>query len=104
MTKHQPATPLPWKISGLGYLSNNKAVIAATEHVPNLGEQYRHIPMNGVDAAYIVHAANSYPRLIEALQWAHQQMTGRGSALRRRFAGQKLDAQTALLRELGEAE
>jgi hypothetical protein len=66
-TKHQPATPLPFKVFSQGtgprlYLDviggNGKAVLGAGFPVDKLRQ----------NAAYIAHAANAYPKLVEALQ------------------------------------
>ena len=87
-TKHTPATPLPWK---------GPSSVKSSMFPPFLirGE----IPT--ADAAYIAHACNSYPKLVEALrdcaEWlceAHQgsDQWERGHAAR------------ALLSELGESK
>lgn len=58
MSKHIPATPLPWKTSGTGYLCGGGArqhVIIDAEVLP-------------ADLTYINHAANAYPKLVEALR------------------------------------
>ena len=75
--KHSPATSLPWP----GLIPE-----------PNFARQ---------DAAYIVHAANAYPKLIEALR-----VSLRVSSLPFDHADKRANPERlrALLRELGEAE
>lgn len=93
----KPATPLPWKVSGLGYLSDGKKVLARTESAPTQYQQRIDLCME--DAAYIAHAANAYPRLVEALR----QMVGAMHQMDKGHHGDVLAA-AALLRELGELE
>lgn len=62
----KPATPLPWKLSGLGYVSGSKVVLARTEAAP--AQYQERIDLSMEDAAYLVHAANAYPRLVAELQ------------------------------------
>ena len=64
--KHQPKTRLPWKVSGIGYLCNDKTVIARTHIVPEHLDQS--VTLFVSDADYIAHAANAYPKLVEALR------------------------------------
>jgi hypothetical protein len=97
MTKHTPATPLPW-ISADCYVEAKAAlagrgiagvgVIAETrnEDSPQADD---------ANASYIAHAANAYPKLVEALR-AVLAKDGHGL----RTTGE-LPAR-ALLRELGE--
>ena len=90
--KHQPATPLPWH-------SNDRHVYSGgtdKTHDPDFavthstsGRWYRAV-RKPEDAAYIAHAANAYPKLVEALR----DLTGESGDYR---------AAEALLRELGEA-
>ena len=76
-----PATPLPWKISGIGYLGNGDTVVAATEWTP---KQYEAFPLKADDATYIVHACNAYPKLVEALRmYVHGDAGCDGAALLR---------------------
>lgn len=69
MTTHKPATPLPWKQG-----SNLSPEFICGTH----GDGHN-VPIAGMqtfregyatDAAYIAHACNSYPRLVEALRQA----------------------------------
>ena len=60
MTNHKPATALPWKLCGtnldeFGSLDLNTGDYAGGGYTPQ-------------DAAFIVHAANAYPKLVEALK------------------------------------
>ncbi len=56
MTKHAPATPLPWNVE-----DNGRLIVAPNTTLP----RYRD---SAADAAYIAHAANAYPQLVEALR------------------------------------
>lgn len=58
MTKHIPATPLPWKAN-----ANSGIVLSIAEVVPVL-----HPQRSPGDGVYASHAANAYPKLVEALQ------------------------------------
>jgi hypothetical protein len=94
MIKHQPATPLPWNawvdeegegpelethnVSG----SNDKFICETLSAEPK------------VDAAYIEHAANAYPKLVAALEMAFSRLADK--AAREEIA--------ALLLELGEKQ
>ena len=92
-TKHNPATALPLK-----FLPDEGQFIVNAR-----GEIVGEIPCQGVEndkaiGAYLVHAANAYPQLVEALrgmlpEYAPITTDGFGRELAR-----------ALLRELGEAE
>jgi hypothetical protein len=59
----RPATPLPWE-----WLPNEGQFIVTPEPTRAIIAE---IPCQGAqaqDGAYLVHAANSYPRLVEALR------------------------------------
>jgi hypothetical protein len=94
MTKHTPATPLPWKAVG-PKTAEQHVIMSATE---NVGAFLR------IDADYAAHAANAYPKLVEALRTV--------APIIERFAAeadpqnsvldQRRDELRALLRELGE--
>ena len=90
MTK--PATPLPWKL-GTRYPCRILGVASACE------EQDEGTETEGQkqDAAYIVHAANSYPKLVTALQRIA------GAPGRPAYHDMR-DHARALLRDLGEAQ
>ena len=80
----KPATPLPWT-------TNNSEVIYSQER----GGQKGAVAEYGYqrDAAYIVHACNAYPTMVEALRLV---------AARKAIKPETMAA--FLLRELGEAE
>jgi hypothetical protein len=50
----KPATPLPWKPFGPFVIDENENEVASGGY--------------GIDAAYIAHACNLYPELVEALE------------------------------------
>ena len=78
--EHTPATPLPWIVN----LRRHVVTADASQDAAHCKGS------NGVeDAAYIAHAANAYPRLVEAL---------RKVAIGKPYAERSAD----LLRELGE--
>ena len=52
----KPATPLPWKPFGPFVIDENENEVASGGY--------------GIDAAYIAHACNLYPELVEACQLA----------------------------------
>jgi len=92
--KHQPATPLPWEMDEEATICGNNSVVA----VPRCRESAY---MD--DDAYIVHAANAYPKqvtaaleLLDALDREHADEFGVDTAA----AANRL---SALLRSLGEA-
>ncbi len=71
----EPGTKLPWAwyIPDRGYLSTY-ITTADPELAPTSENRFRHVladcdsPRGSQDAAYIVHAANNYPKAIEALE------------------------------------
>jgi len=90
--KHAPATPLPWANqpgddSSHGVLSNWR------------GEPFE-VAANAAptDAAYIAHAANAYPRLVEALREASVSINSKVVGYER----ERMNRWISLLRELGE--
>ena len=106
MTKNAPATPLPWK-SCSAFINNapNRAIVAHKEWggatLADCGAQTNENPIPMLDAAYIAHACNSYPLLVEALRESVRAYDSTGGA-------KGLAHQTAaegarfLLRSLGE--
>lgn len=64
--KNAPATQLPWKIDEATDLP--LAVIEDSETGDGIAEFGKRTKRNVANAAYIVHAANAYPQLIEALR------------------------------------
>jgi len=61
MTKHAPATPLPWMYGELteGVITPKGAPVAS---IPDDG-----IFEADIDMRYLAHAANAYPKLVERL-------------------------------------
>jgi hypothetical protein len=94
-TKIKPATPLPWKVSGLGYISAGNKVLARTETAPARYQQRIDLPIE--DALYLVRAANAYPKLVGALRAIESKSIGGKPETPRAIASE-------LLRDLGEAE
>ena len=99
-TKHSPATPLPWQAAAGGkdvyWLVNNPTEPYAAKTVGEHAEQ---------DAAYIAHACNAYPTLVERIRnslLAHDEMDdddGNGPIT---CTCQQCGTNRALLRSLGE--
>ena len=93
-----PATPLPWEElpaarSNLVHIeAGDDGLHAAVCSIPKSREQ---------DAAYIVHACNTYPRLVEALRLLvkAEDEYGDGSNV---AVNEALEPAERLLRELGE--
>lgn len=96
MTKHTPATPLPWRRAPQSrgahrLLAGDKLVGEASHYNEGAYE----------NAAYIAHTANAYPRLVEALRGmvdVADTLGGNAPEILWRQA----EASRALLRELGE--
>jgi hypothetical protein len=78
---HTPATPLPWKVVDASVFSGKAKVCIAVEYP------------NGDSAAYIAHAANAYPKLVEALR---EELFNFGDRVKAH------ERHRALLRSLGE--
>ncbi len=100
----KPATPLPWQQDDDTYIlgPDGSSVLAPTLDGEDRGECYE-----AQDAAYIVHACNAYPRLVEALGdilavLSHDPDNAR--LARAIYGNGAADKARALLRELGEAE
>lgn len=111
--KHSPATSLPWD-GPVNYGVSKFEVQGPHSRLATVDK----LP----DAAYIVHAANAYPKLVEALRRSKSMLTTSLAALdavatgatltkAEEFAGNirrdtraSLQETQALLRELGEAE
>lgn len=88
-TTKKPGTPLPWTHKKKG---PNNEVLGADGNIVCDDEMYYPQAVSEPDAAYIVHAANAYPKLVTALR---ELRALRGAA--------KVIAD-ALLRELDELE
>ena len=59
----KPATSLPWRVGDAGH-----TVFGPPNGKTNPGMVAQYCKMQGPNAAYIVHACNAYPRLVEALR------------------------------------
>jgi hypothetical protein len=88
----RPATPLPW-------ITNERTAIVGAEAFCPVAKCDAAEPdaYQAQDAAYIVHAANSYPRLVEALKDILHPITGFHN-----LTNSNEMAFRALLNELGE--
>jgi hypothetical protein len=96
MTKHTPATPLPFSVD----VSPFKIYVHGNAGPRNICESPRLDEHSRQDAAYIAHAANAYSKLVEALRLAANGLDTTGQTTK-----QSNDARNharALLRELGE--
>lgn len=69
MTKHKPATPLPWTtaLTNAGQFIRSNGSNGPHGYFVEV-RQTRTGRDEKADAAYIAHAANAYPRLVEALR------------------------------------
>ena len=98
MTKHTPATPLPFKVGPLaGSIYGANGVEIAKVAWPRTSHMQRSEKMTVeqrcvANAEYLNHAANAYPRLVAALELAYGKLGDKGA--REEIA--------ALLQELGE--
>jgi len=100
MTAQKPATALPYRTGPASTLEANKLGIRGiwtADKKTGVADVYGHRE----NAAYIVHAANAYPKLVEALRNVEELLADleRGGAENPEF-----EQVRALLRELGEAE
>lgn len=105
-TKHKPATPLPWKKS-LGMPCRHPYYLIRTDEETHAMRSVAKVDIaarggSDIDAAYIAHAANAYPKLVEALR-AIVSPDEDGFTI---LSSGNRDARriTALLRELGESK
>jgi hypothetical protein len=109
MTKHTPATPLPWRVGAVTPARFPAYPIVGDVIVADVSIRAR--GGSDKDAAYIAHAANAYQKLVDALrcmtEWDAELRERMGSKypldLRPSLNVRAVDAR-ALLRELGEAE
>ena len=115
MTKHQPATPLPWL-----HNDTTRRPLPLHYYARICGEEGRDaetiavVPCHDMsdtsaaeDAAYIAHAANAYPKLVQALKGAlniYALQALRDCADPKMLEGWRKNQESvkALLRELGE--
>lgn len=99
MSNHKPATALPWKVVPYRYVVNvaTSARIHAENNEPVVDDAN---PSLG-DAAYIAHACNAYPELVEALK-AVTAFVQPSLHVRNAEAMDAQDKARALLAKLGE--
>lgn len=96
MPKHTPATPLPWHMGvkqaeRIVYDASGWAVANATTYHGQADKEE-----TKANAAYIAHAANAYPKLVDALRLASLWVDAEAAKEQREdFA--------AILSELGES-
>jgi hypothetical protein len=94
--KHSPATSLPWA-EPVNYGASKFEIQGQNSRLATIDK----LP----DAAYIVHAANAYPKLVEALrETLRDRLTQANLHQLPPGIRARLEAARALLRELGEAE
>jgi hypothetical protein len=102
MSAHKPATPLPWHadLRGAPKSQPRIACTAKNLHGAECSSALGIVPAIA-DADYIAHAANAYPRLVEALRALEQAcyVYGQESQVPHLPVLQQAGA---LLRELGE--
>lgn len=97
--KHQPATPLPFEVheatsTRVGFDIQSAEGAALIAYNLRLSE----------DAAYIAHAANAYPKLVEALRAAANHINRITNPAANYGEFQEVRTARALLRDLGEAQ
>lgn len=84
----KPATPLPWS----HFIGSNANLLKRGEHMQQVEPAQ--------DAAYIVHACNAYPALVEALRVAIYELGMQGGDNEKNIRRAEM---CILLRSLGEA-
>lgn len=122
-TKHKPATPLPWAFvdNGMQIIAREAPAQIRPVSVAHATRAHANYNTNNalVDVAYIAHAANAYPKLVEALRETSARLRGAAHDARQgvsqrsgnpievyseradAYEDQAIEAD-ALLRELGE--
>ena len=106
-SKIKPATALPWNSSApmaMDREMQRAITIAASNPIVGVAVmiEFGGPPSKAFDdAAYIVHAANNYPRLVQALKVLVNQVKHRGAFLPEAATGAHVNA-AIVLRELGE--
>lgn len=107
-TNYKPATPLPFQDSPV-FQRAGRALFWTDTSKP--GKWQRRLDgcndgvMGEMDAAYITHACNAYPELVEALRMAHEAMgncSGQSNWCAREVAA-PMEIARAILAKLGEA-
>lgn len=106
--KHKPVTPLPWRVAPASEYLNDVAinVDAGTKgYVCHAG--FRDDEEAVKNSRYLVHAANAYPKLVEALRGCLRTYTMEAENAKTEDEldawGTSRDAVAALLRDLGES-
>jgi hypothetical protein len=92
MTKHTPATPLPWRVGAVTPARFPAYPIIGDVIVADVSIRAR--GGSDVDATYIARAANAYPKLVEMLTKLCDEKPGHWARTR--------EQGRALLHELGE--
>lgn len=97
--KHQPATPLPWIAHSGTIVTGGNPSFAVADYAMDRSTDGNPRVDDQVNAAYSLHAANAYPKLVEACRGivACGDYIGPGANARNAQG-----AARALLRELGE--
>ncbi len=98
--KIKPATPLPWKADrdAVKDSGNNRVCRLSVEAVAFSEGGKRQ------NAAYIVHAANAYPQLVDALRYIARGYSGYLGNSEGHSGAHCADKASEVLRSLGEAE
>lgn len=96
--KRAPATALPWANDSDAPRKGKPRAMVFPENDAS-GEALVAGNVDPQDAAYIKHAANAYPRLVEALRNLREQVECMNA---QQAFGRDYDEAVALLRELGE--
>jgi hypothetical protein len=100
VTKHTPATPLPWRVGAVTPARFPAYPIVGDVIVADVSIRAR--GGSDKDAAYIAHAANAYPKLVEALRSGIMSLEAFVAIDRIPANNAGLRDMRALLRELGE--
>ena len=104
MTTKKPATPLPWITE---YDERGTCFLRGADLRPGNAVMNTRRTAGKLNAAYIAHAANSYPALVEALHKLipYAAQTCNGKPMHQAIHGHQMEVvqgATALLRSLGE--
>ena len=93
-----PATKLPWDLNKEGNIVGDNLIVAKMDRGHFLDREG--------DAAYIIHAANAYPKLVELIKDLTGKIEVMGGCNAHDFEGDEawpeFERVTVLLRELGE--
>lgn len=100
--RHAPATPLPFEVFAESFIrSRGEVFTAASWSDEDDGISEKETKQN---IAYLAHAANAYPALVEQLRTLNFHLKSRVRAILDRSGKPISDGIDALLRELGEGE